>query len=73
CATVEVMDETLAKKTYSIVGADELDTAKNYISWKSPIGAALLGKEVGDSIVVNTPKGELELEILKIEYIDLDT
>ncbi len=70
-ATVTVINSDGKEKKYSIVGADEIDTSKNYISFKSPIGSALLNKKVGDFVEIVIPKGSIELEILKIEYIEL--
>lgn len=67
-ATVLVEDEHENQKEYSLVGVDEIDTDKNHISWKSPIGSALLNKEVGDDVVVKTPKGLVELVVLEITY-----
>ena len=67
-ATVTIVDEDSKKKTYTIVGIDEVDTARSWISWISPIGRALLGKKVGDFINVNTPMGEVEYEVESLEY-----
>lgn len=67
-ATVLLEDEEGTKKSFSIVGIDETDTKKSYISWRSPIGSALIGKEEGDEVIVRTPVGEVEYSILKIEY-----
>ncbi len=67
-ATVVIADEDGKKKTYTIVGIDEVDTTRSWISWISPIGRALLGKKVGDFINVNTPMGEVEYEIESLEY-----
>jgi len=67
-ATVTVCDEEENEKVYSIVGQDEIDTKRNLISWKSPIGVALLGKKVGEDCEVHTPSRIITLEILKIEY-----
>jgi transcription elongation factor GreB len=72
-ATVTVEDEDSEIKTYAIVGIDETDSAKSYISWKSPIGSALIGKEIGDTIEIRVPKGNIELEILEIKYQKLNT
>lgn len=66
-ATVTVL-ENETSKTYHIVGQDEIDLTKNKISWKSPIGKSLLGKEEGDLVEIRTPNGEKELEIILIEY-----
>ncbi len=67
-ATLEVMDEAGNKKIYSIVGVDEVDTMRGRISWQSPIGKSLIGKEVGDEVLVKIPAGEVTLEVVKINY-----
>lgn len=53
---------------YRIVGEDEADIKKGLVSILSPIARALVGKREGDIAVVRTPRGEVEYEILKIEY-----
>lgn len=55
--------------TYQIVGDDESDIKANRISVNSPIARALIGKEVDDVAVVKTPGGEVEYEILKVQYL----
>ncbi len=55
--------------TYKIVGDDEADIKLNKISVNSPIARALIGKEEGDVVVVNTPSGGVEYEIDKVEHI----
>ncbi len=67
-ATLQVSDEDGNLKTYSIVGVDEVDTAKGRISWQSPIGKSLIGKEVGDEVLVKIPAGEVTLEVVNINY-----
>lgn len=68
-ATVELEDsETGEKKEYTILGPDEADPAKGSISFLSPVGQALLGKEVGDEIGVDIPKGRVIYEIMNIEF-----
>ncbi len=52
--------------TYRIVGETESDIQKGWISVHSPIAKALIGKEVGDEAVVNTPGGNRELEVMEI-------
>lgn len=52
--------------TYSVVGPVEADPLEGKISNESPIGEALMGKKVGDSITITTPKGEISYEIVKI-------
>ena len=69
-STVKVKDlETDKKITYKLVGQDEADIKKNFIFFKSPIGKALIGKDKGEMIAVNTPSGERNFEILNVEYI----
>ncbi len=67
-ATVEVIDETDVKKSFTIVGVDEVNTAKGHISWQSPIGKSLIGKAVGDEVLVKVPSGELTYEVLSVTY-----
>jgi transcription elongation factor GreB len=54
--------------TYRIVGKDELDPSKGYVSWVSPIGKAMLGKSIGDTVRLSTPKGEETFEVVDIRY-----
>jgi len=69
-ATVTVLNvETEEKIKYQIVGKDEADVTKGMISVMSPIARAMIGKFEDDLITVVTPKGEIEYEILKIEYV----
>lgn len=56
------------EQTYRIVGKDELDPGKGWISWISPLAKALLGKGDGDSVRVQTPGGEEEYEITAVSY-----
>lgn len=69
-ATVDIInvdtDETV---TYKIVGDDEADVKANKISVSSPIARGLIGKEVGDSVVIRTPSGEVEYEIDDVKHI----
>ena len=67
-ATVTVEDEEGESKTFAIVGSDEIDSEGGAISWKSPVGRGLLGKEVGDTVVVRWDKGQRELTITDISY-----
>ena len=66
--TVEDLDEEVSL-TYKIVGIDESDVKKGYISFTSPIARGLIGKEEGDIIQIQTPGGEKNYEIKKVEYI----
>jgi transcription elongation factor GreB len=67
-ATVEVEDEDGKRATYCIVGEDEIDLARGHVSWKSPIGRALLKKEEGDTVMLRRPSGEVELSIVAVRY-----
>jgi transcription elongation factor GreA len=69
-ATVELEDaETGETKRYTLLGPDEADPTKGSISVLSPVGRALLGKEEGDEVVVQAPRGKIEYEIVSIEYL----
>ena len=63
---VEVEDESGTTQTYRLVGADETDAKSRWISWKSPVGRALLGKAMDDEIIVQTPGGRVEYVIAGI-------
>jgi len=67
-AAVTVEDEEGEEHVYRIVGEDEVDGAAGDISWKSPVGRALLGKALGDSVVVRWHAGTRELTIAAIVY-----
>ncbi|MCC5879457.1 MAG: transcription elongation factor GreA [Idiomarina sp.] len=54
---------------YKIVGDDEADIKNNLISVNSPLARSMIGKVVDDSAVVTTPNGEVEYEIVKVEYL----
>lgn len=70
-ASVELIDEEGNSKKISIVGVDEINTSKGHISWRSPIGSSLIGKEVGDTIEVRTPVGIVSYEIVVIIYKEI--
>ncbi|CAH0216341.1 transcription elongation factor GreA [Erwinia aphidicola] len=68
--TVTVLNvETDEESTYRIVGDDEADFKKNLISVNSPMARGLIGKVVDDVTIVKTPGGDVEYEILKVEYL----
>ena len=67
-ATVAIEDEDGKELTYQIVGADEIDLAKGRISYRCPLGRALLKRKVGETIVFAKPSGEAELTIVSIRY-----
>ncbi len=70
-ATVTFSNEEGIKKTISIMGIDETEPSKGKISWISPLAKVLLNQEVGDAVSFKSPKGEEELEVLKIEYKEI--
>jgi len=66
-ATVVVFDSSKGEEiSYKLVTSEESDVTKGLISTTSPIGRALLGKQVGDIATVVTPNGKRELEVLKL-------
>ncbi|NJK89471.1 MAG: transcription elongation factor GreB [Myxococcales bacterium] len=67
-ATVSVRDEEGSERTYTLVGEDEVEPKLGRISTKSPVGKALLNRRVGDVFVVRRPAGEIELEVVRIDY-----
>ena len=68
-AIVELVDiDTDEKVTYQIVGAEESDITKGKLSIVSPLARALIGKEVGDSVEVSTPRGSKVYEIQKVRF-----
>ena len=69
-STVTVKDiENEKKKSFKIVGKDEADIGKGLIYFKSPMGKSLIGKTIKDLVIVNTPSGERNFEILEVKYI----
>src|SRR5215831_3548294 len=68
-ATVTVEDGEGEVSVYRIVGVDEIDGTAGDISWKSPVGRALLGKAPGDTVMVTWHAGLRELTIVEIDYL----
>ena len=68
-ATVTLTDEESKKVRYQLVGQNEADAKVGRISYNSPLGRALIGREKGDEIEVSTPSGERYYQIKKIEFI----
>ncbi len=68
-ATIVVIDEnTEEEMTYQIVGDEESDIKKGFLSISSPLARALIGKKMGESVEVNTPKGLKNYEITKVVF-----
>ena len=63
---VTIEDEDGNAKTYRVVGPDEIDGTKKWISMDSPVGKSLMSREVGDEITVRRPKGEATAEIIEV-------
>jgi len=67
-ATVTYQDPTGLQHVVAIVGLDEVDVNRRYISWKSPLARALMKASAGDRVVLHAPKKTAHLEILDVEY-----
>jgi transcription elongation factor GreB len=72
-ATVTVANRRGEERTVSIVGVDEIDTSRGYISWVSPMARALIKAREGDVITLAAPGGIEELEIVQVRYEPLAT
>ena len=71
-ATVTIEDtDTGESHRYTIVGEHEADIKKGRISIGAPVARALIGKEVGDTVTVNNPKGKREYEVTNVEWLDV--
>ncbi|HXH52630.1 MAG TPA: transcription elongation factor GreA [Sphingomicrobium sp.] len=68
-ATVTLIDEDDKKVRYQLVGEVEADAKVGRISYNSPLGRALIGREVGDEVEVSTPSGDRYYEIAKVEFL----
>jgi transcription elongation factor GreB len=67
-AAVEVEDEHGKKSRYILVGPDEANPSEGKVSFRAPLGQALLKHRVGDTVIVRRPTGDLEVTILSIGY-----
>jgi len=72
-ATVAVSDSRGKQWTVAIVGIDEIDTARGYISWMSPMARALIKAREGDTVTLRSPGGVEAIEILEVRYEALQT
>jgi transcription elongation factor GreA len=68
-ATVTLVDEDKKKVRYQLVGQTEADARVGRISYNSPLGRALIGRQVGDEVEVTTPSGERYYKIKAIEFV----
>lgn len=71
-AWVRLEDEEGREQVYRIVGPDEFDPAKGWISIDSPVGRALLGKDEGDEVTVDRPAGRITWTITEVSYSPLE-
>jgi transcription elongation factor GreB len=67
-ATVRYTNAAGAERAVCIVGADEVDLDRNYISWVSPLARALMKKAAGDRVILHAPGGTEQLEIVDVSY-----
>ena len=67
-ARVSIEDEDGTKKTWTIIGEDEADPSNGRISWKSPVGQALMYKYPGDLVTIRSPSGERDLTIVEVTF-----
>ena len=68
-ATVTLIDEGKKKVRYQLVGQSEADAKDGRISYNSPLGRALIGRQSGEEVEVSTPSGDRYYEISKIEFV----
>jgi len=71
-AEVSVIDDDGSESRYRIVGADEIDPKRHWISVDAPLARALLGRAMDDRVSVETPAGRRNLEIVGIDYDEWD-
>lgn len=67
-AKVVLEDEEGEQQTWRLYGEDEVDISAGILSWKSPIGRALMGREEGDVAMFQAPGGKREVEIVRVVY-----
>ena len=70
-ATVQYSDSEGTETTIRIVGVDEVDLERGYVSWVSPIAKALIKAKVGDTVKIQTPAGPKEIDIVAVNYDEL--
>ena len=70
-ATVTFSNQRGEEKTVAIVGVDEIDTSRGYISWISPMARALTKARQGDTVTLHAPGGVEELDILEVKYQEI--
>lgn len=68
-AHVELLDAHGKTQKFRIVGVDEANVREGRIAFTAPLARAMLGRHIGDAVLVKTPQGEDELELVRIEYL----
>ena len=71
-SSIRIKNKAGEERTVTIVGIDETDTAKHRVSWISPVAKALIKAREGDKVVLRTPGGIEELQILEVSYDPID-
>ena len=71
-SSIKIKSRDGEQRSITIVGVDETDTARGRVSWISPVARALLKAREGDKVLLNTPGGVEELEILDVSYAPID-
>jgi transcription elongation factor GreB len=67
-ATVRYATAAGGERVVSIVGADEVDLDRNYVSWLSPLARALMKSGTGDRVILRAPGGTEQLQVLEVRY-----
>lgn len=67
-AYVEIENEDGSRSSYRVVGEDEIDVDRGHVSWRSPLGRALLKRRPGDVVVMHRPNGQVELTVVSVRY-----
>lgn len=71
-ATVSVRASSGVERTLTIVGLDEVDPARGRVSWISPVAKALLKSRPGEVVMLRSPGGSEELEVVEVKYLPID-
>jgi transcription elongation factor GreB len=71
-ATVTYARADGEENTVTIVGVDEVDMARNHISWISPLARALMKSRAGDTVTLRAPGGVEELDVIEVRYVEVD-
>jgi transcription elongation factor GreB len=69
-ATVTLEYPNGTERTFDLVGVDEIEPEKGRISWRCPVGRALMGREEGDEAVIRQPEGVTKVELVEVQYLE---